>query len=99
MTELEYDNAVQEAEAIFLKKKKELSKEYAMSNNPHRKGDTIADHIGRIVIEEIKYTDRTGSSSYPSCVYFGVILNKDGSKNKRNEKRHVWQTNIKALES
>lgn len=91
MSELEYDNAVNEAEAIFLKRKKELAKQYAIANNKVEIGEIISDHIGSILVDKILFSE---TKPYPSCVYLGVVLNKNGTKSKRGERRNVYQSNL-----
>lgn len=93
MTELEFDTAISDLEGEFLKRRKEIVKNYATQNNSLVVGDVVGDHSGKIQIELIKIYD---SRPYPSCVYYGPILNKDGKRNKRNEKRNVYQSNIES---
>jgi len=96
MEKLEYDKAMQELQADFENKKKLLVKDYALSNNPYKVGDIFQDRIGRIRVETIKSKVGFGEK-YPSCVYFGVELNKDGSDNKKGKKREAWQGNEEKL--
>lgn len=92
MKKQDYDKAMQELQAEFENKKKLLIREYALSNNTYKVGDIFQDHIGRIRVEAIKFTTGFGEK-YPSCVYFGIELNKDGSDNKKGKKREAWQGN------
>lgn len=73
-------------------KKKLLAKTYAFSNNPYKIGDKITDYSNTIIIDEIRYT--MGFHDDPSCVYIGVILNKDGKPNKKGTTAHIYQSNI-----
>jgi hypothetical protein len=90
MTRQEYDSKLKEMELDFDRRKTQLAKEFALSNNGYKVGDVFADHIGRIRIEKISFYF---SYKEPSCVYFGLILNKDGSPNKRGKKREAFQIN------
>ena len=75
---------------LQIKKNKAII-EYCDSNNPYKIGDTFTDHIGTILIENIKY-DCQSFFGY-SCVYFGCELKKDGTPKKSNQKRNAWQRN------
>jgi hypothetical protein len=79
-----------ETDAEFAKRS--LMREYAMLNNPYRSGDVVTDHVGSIRIDIIRYHL---IESNPCAVYSGVILNNDGTPNKKGKTRGVYQTNIK----
>lgn len=96
MEKLEYKKAVQELQEAFENKKILLAREYATTNSPYKLGDIFQDHLGRIRIEQIKVTTSFGES-YPSCIYFGTEINKDGSDNKKGNKRQCWQDNEEKL--
>lgn len=70
-----------------------LRKQYCDANNPYKIGDTFTDHIGSIKIEKIKYDFYPFGGSTPCCIYFGVELLKNGTPNKRGNKRMAWQSN------
>ena len=90
----EYNALIKQAEEDFLLKKKQITRDCALSNNPYKVGDVITDHVGSIKIEKIKYAfGRFGE--LPCCTYEGVILNKNGEPStKKDNKRGVWQNNI-----
>lgn len=91
MTELEYRDELVKLETEYRKKRQELMAKFALSNNTVKKGDKFTDHIGTILVEEIK---AQGSlTGLPSCIYLGVELKKDGTPKKSGEKRWAYQTN------
>ena len=93
MTKEEYDNQIKEIEKEAAEKKKQLAQKYAFANNKIKKGNKVTDHMGTIIVEKFQYT-YGGLSSYPSCIYYGTNLNKDGSTSKREPKRHCYQSNL-----
>jgi hypothetical protein len=68
--------------------KKKLIMNYCFKNNPYKIGDKFTDHLGSIIIEQIKY-----SSVDFCCVYIGIELKKDGNPRKDGSKRKAYQTN------
>lgn len=91
MTRLEYDELIKEAEKVFLVKKRDLTKEYVLSNNTVKIDDKITDHVGSIIVDKITVY----ISSEPQCMYSGFVINKDGSKSKLNKRIDVFQRNLK----
>lgn len=75
-------------------KKAALAKEYALSKNTVKEGDIIEDHIGKILVDEIKFSRGSFPVSGPICVYYGTELKKDGTPKKKMQRRSVWQTNL-----
>lgn len=94
MTQEEYKSKLNEINKDYELKLKSLDKDYALSNNPHKIGDIVTDHIGSIKIEQIKIGSLSFSSTLPCCVYYGIELNKKGEPNKRGKKRTVYQSNL-----
>lgn len=92
MNPQEYKDRLSTLEDEFENKKKELIKECALSNNPYKNGDIVADHIGSIRIEKIMVS--LGSDRKPTCVYYGPELKKDLTPRKDGSKRQVWQVNL-----
>lgn len=94
MTTEEYDKELNFLQNEFEKQRIDLCKRFAFSNNPHKIGDIITDHIGSIKIQQIKttfgYLDK-----YPSCIYIGQELKKDLTPIKKESIRQVSQNNIK----
>jgi hypothetical protein len=93
MTREEYDLKRKKLTEDFEAAKSALAREYAFANNSIKSGDIVTDHIGSILIEEIKFT-KGYSNEYPQCVYSGKILKKDLTPTKKGEKRDVYQSNL-----
>ena len=91
MTNTEYDSKLEKLRLEFEQNKRSLAIEYATSNNPYKVGDVISDHYKTIRIEKWKISLY---SRYPSLVYTGVLLKKDGTPAKKQDDRTVWQSNI-----
>ena len=68
--------------------------EFCAANNPYKIGDVFADHIGKIVIESIKY-GWPAYNSTPCCIFYGPELKKDGTPKKNGTKRSAYQYNEK----
>lgn len=68
-----------------------LKRHYCWLNKRYNIGDKFTDHIGSIIVEEIRYH----YSSEPCCVYYGTELKKDGTPRKDGSKRQAWQSNEK----
>lgn len=92
MTKEEYDIAIKEIEHRVEDSKKKLAINYATSNNPYKVGDVITDHFHTIRIERWKTV--LGGFSYPSLVYYGTVLNKDGKDAKNQKDNYMYQENI-----
>lgn len=88
-----YQKEVKKIEDEKELKIRELMREFAIANNPYKKGDIITDHIGSIIMESFKIY-RPSYNSLPSCVYYGIELKKDGTPRVRQEKRPLYQINI-----
>ena len=92
MSELELTEKLNAIEAEYLKKKKAIQIEYAISNNPYKIGDVISDHYKTIIIKSWKFWI---SSSVPCLVYYGTRLTKAGTPAKNQEENAIYQMNIK----
>lgn len=92
MTKDELEFELRSIENLATKKKNAAIKAYCIANNPYKVGDTFTDHMGSVRVEKIYISlyDRC-------CAYYGVMLNKDGSANKRGAKRKAYQFNQKAI--
>lgn len=90
MTLEEYKEKLLLLDQEYSANKKSLLQDFVFSNTPYKYGDTVTDHAGSIFVESIMAVD----DDPPHALYRGVILNKDGSMNKKGKKRYVWQTNI-----
>jgi hypothetical protein len=91
MTELEYRDELVKLEEEYRKKRLVLMAKFATENNTVKKGDKFTDHIGTIIVEEIKTIPSL--TGLPSCIYFGIELKKDGKPKKNNDKRWAYQSN------
>jgi hypothetical protein len=89
----EYRQKMNDINIRVSREQKEVGRQYAFSNNPHSIGDVVTDHIGSIKVEEIKWTIDHGTL-LPTCVYYGVVLKKDGTPTKKGDRRPVWQSNL-----
>lgn len=65
-------------------------RDYCLSNNPYKVGDIFEDSTGKIVIEKINIYC---SKDNPCCVYYGLMLKRDGSPTKKMERRDAYQCN------
>lgn len=72
-----------------------LKKQYAEENNPYKVGDIIEDHIGKgkILSWKVKIPFYGYIPSY--MVYECDNLTRNGTINKREPKRKIYQINIK----
>jgi len=91
MTEVEYEQELEALNAEHKRKCNNLMATFALSNNTVMKGDKFTDHIGTIIVEDIKIN--VSRYELPSCIYFGLVLKKDGTPKKDGEKRWAYQTN------
>lgn len=91
MTKEQYQQKLKEIKQEQELKKQQLTKQFCDANNPYKIGDKFTDHIGTIIIEKISYAHTLAET--PCCVYFGTELNKNGTPNKRGDKRIAWQSN------
>jgi hypothetical protein len=89
-----YDKTIKDMKIRHQKELEGLMVEYAKQNNPYSIGDIFEDHIGKVKIERIKYT-QTSFEAYPSCVYYGLELKKNGEPKKNGKKRNAYQINAK----
>lgn len=101
MTKLEYDEAFNQLRTELLVKERELMKRYALSNNTVKIGDIVADSIGSVRVNKILFYKGI-MGAYPSCVYEGNELKKDGTikmsrgRDPKPEIRGVYQGNVKS---
>ena len=93
MTNEEYDLAQNAASSEYDKKRREINREYALSNSPYKIGDKITDHVATIEIKSISFATKF-MGTYPECVYTGIQLNKDGKVSKKQDHNTIYQSNI-----
>ena len=82
-------------EEEFCNRKKELDKDFALSNNPVKIGDIITDHYKTIRVEKFIFGYCGYTSNLPCMYYRGTRLNKKGEPAKRDaDDNRVMQTDI-----
>lgn len=92
MTKEEYKENAKELYNEYQKNLRLLNIKCAMENNDVKVGDKFTDHIGTIPVESIgMYVNHL--SSLPLCKYHGLVLKKDGTPTKKNERRDAYQEN------
>lgn len=89
-----YKEKIKELEDELSNRKNILTRDYVFSNNPYKVGDIVSDAMGKIRIENIKYSYGIYSSDNPCAVYYGIVINKNGSESKRKEIRKIYQHNV-----
>ena len=92
MTPEEYLSKKKDLKAEFELAELNLIKQFVSENNPHKIGDKVTDNVGSILIERIGFS--WGFSGIPCATYTGVELNKNGSPNKRGNKRIIYQSSL-----
>jgi hypothetical protein len=93
MTKEEHREIEKQIEVEANKKKRELNVRYAMELNTYSKGDKVTDHIGTVLIDEIRVSN--GSlGGMPCCVYYGLELKKNGEPRKDKSRRGVYGSNV-----
>lgn len=96
MNKEEYIKAEKALKEEFEKKRKQLAKEFAYSNNPVKIGDIITDHYKTIRVEKLLWT--RNFCNPPCMAYRGVRLNKNGEPSKRDTNDDtVGQMNIREI--
>lgn len=91
---------IKDLEQEYTSKINKLKIEYAKAHNPYSVGDIVEDHLGKLLIEKIKFTERrVVDKTIPYCFYIGKELNKNGSVSKKQTGRKVYQFNILEHES
>ena len=89
MTPHELNETLAQIEKEHEEKRKNVIREYALSNNPYKIGDVIEDHA-----EKIKITKILVSIFHRKCVYEGIRLKKDGTPFKNNKQIRIFQDDI-----
>ena len=88
----EYKNRKSVIDHDYNKSLRALDREFAFSNSVVRVGDIVTDHIGSVIVSDIKLSRGLGSN--PACVYYGVELTKKMQAKKSGAVRGVWQENL-----
>lgn len=93
MTKEHYNDRLAAIEKNYRKQIESLNEDYANANNPYKPGDVFTDHIGVIKIENLKGWTIPYCEKFPSYVYEGVELKKDGTPKTNNIVRIAFQCN------
>jgi len=89
----EYKNKKSVIEHDYNKRLRALAMDYASSNSSVIVGDIVTDHIGSVLVDNIKFS-MSSANKNPTCVYYGVELTKKMQPRKSGSVRGVWQTNL-----
>lgn len=87
----EYREKVKAIEEQADRAKRQVAREFALSNNTVRFGDMVEDHNGRIKVESIK----TVHGDLPKCAYEGPEYTKTGTPFKNGRRRVIYQNNLR----
>jgi len=95
MTTEELKHELNQLENRYRRDKKDALTRYALSNNTLKVGDIATDHMGSVVIEEIKIDiNSVFSDLLAQCVYIGQELKKNGQPTTKQKRRDVYQSNL-----
>jgi len=72
--------------------KRDLAKDYALSNRKADIGDIIEDYLGKVLAQKMGVT--FGLGECPSIRYFGICLKKNGDPRKDGKKRWVYESRM-----
>lgn len=79
-------------------KRKEIMRDFAVSNAIAKIGDTIEDCLGeKTLVAQYKWVSSGLSNKFPHCIYCGPRLKKDGTPFKNGEQKHVYESDIKKI--
>ena len=85
-----YEQRLKEIESDYQASKKQCAVDYAKEKNIYNIGDTVEDHIGKLIIEKITYYI---SYDDPQCIYHGIRLTK-ANKPIKGTSQTVYQRNL-----
>jgi hypothetical protein len=97
MTEEEFLTEIKSLANYADQQRRNLCKEFALSNNNISVGDRIKDSRIEIIVERIQYTApsfQDVQNRRPSCVYTGIVLTKKGEPRKDKQKGRINQDNV-----
>ena len=77
----------------YERKRFEVSKAFALEDNPVKIGDMVTDHYHTIKVKKFGIS----SYPYPTMVYIGIEMTKKGEPKKRQENNPVYQQNIRII--
>lgn len=87
MQRTDYDIQVAQIEQDCADKLELLKKEFALANNPYKKGQIVEDHYNRVRIEMVSIHDT-------ACVYRGISLTKKNVPKKNQDNNYIYQVNV-----
>ena len=93
MEKEEYEKLLEELHKDYLIKKQNLHVEYALSNNTVKTGDKVTDHIGSIIVDDIK-VGWDHLKKIAVCNFRGRELKKNGEFRKDEGIRTVFGGNL-----
>ena len=96
MTKKEYEEKLQKIDDNYNREKELLYSDYALSNNPVKLGDIIADSHTTIKVEGIKVII-LNCIDFPICVYFGTEIKQDGTPKKSLVPEKIYQYLLKFI--
>lgn len=94
------DEYMEKKRAVAKKRRREdltLAKEYAFSNSTVKVGDIVTDHMGKVKVENIKFSVGSIADMFPCCIYIGVEITKQGKPFKSGSIRSVYHSNLKEV--
>lgn len=97
MTQEEYKKELEAIQKEYQDSLTELCKRYAFDNRKCDVGDIIEDHIGRILVQELRFSGVPYllNRDYPRYDYCGIELRKsDNQPKKSGELRAVYDCNF-----
>lgn len=92
MTPEEYKEKSNDFAAQYNNAMRRLNQEYALSNSPYQAGDTITDGSVTLIIKKIL---AYYGGLLPSCLYYGIELEKDGKPKKKQDGTCIFQSCVK----
>jgi len=94
MTREEYKKAMQKIHEDYTLYKDQIRQRFAFERSTVRIGDIVRDHTSVIKIEKIEAC-MSPYTSFPECRYFGVRCSEENEVVSPEEKRYVYQKDIK----
>ena len=93
MSKEEYKSLIENANKERSEKIKSINKQFALDNNTVKIGDIITDGYITLKVEKIT-TFKSAYDEFPSCMYEGVKLKKDGTPYKNQEGNTIFQSRV-----
>ena len=98
MTKEEFKAEMDEIERKYKKERNKVMSTYAFEHAVAKEGDTVR-HVNndRIIVDTVKWIERTISNELPSCVYIGPRVTTKGIPYKNGERLSIWEASIKRV--